>query len=68
MALITGQMHVNEGTAPLLALQRSDYTATWARVEFNIPCWGNEMHKKVLFSVSGQREMNSGDFAIYFRC
>lgn len=68
LTLITGQMHVNERTAPLSALQRSHYTATWVRVAFNILCQGNEMHKKVLFSVSGQREMNSGDFAIYCLC
>lgn len=41
---------------------------TWARAEFNIHCRGNEMHKKVLFSIAVQREMNSGDFAIYRLC
>lgn len=41
---------------------------TWVRAEFNIHCRGNEMHKKVLFSKAVQREVNSGDFAIYRLC
>lgn len=28
----------------------------------------NEMHKEVLFFISGQREINSGEFAIYCLC
>lgn len=50
---------------PHSALHRSDYMLACARAKFNIPRQGNETHKEVLFFVSGQREMNSGDFAIY---
>lgn len=51
-----------------LGLAEVSDLVTWARAEFNIHCRGNEMHKKVLFSIAVQREMNSGDFAIYRLC